>query len=329
MPGAGLPYQLLEATVRKMATEMEDWAFLQLAYTTLAATSALLPDALIVERGRIISQRARVARQLGATTAAALYHDEVARLGLEHDAAELTALADGGHGSLALLAGNYPAARRRFLNVLALADAPVRSRAMAHSGLMFCAATREDYDAAAHHAWEAYTGTPDTVEQIDLLVNLSHVLLLAGHPQAALRGFSAVLGRHSHPRAALPAFGGAALAAVGARGVVSGRGVVRFAAARIEALVANLGGGAVPMLAFPCASALVEVSEALHVVGEDDWAARCAHAGSRIAARNGFHHLTHRLEKPWPTVQSVPVTPTRRVIVEQVEALKGAELVGV
>ena len=104
---------------------------------------------------------------------------------------------------------------------------------------------------------------------------------------------------------------------------------MRFAAARVEALVASLGGGAVPMLAFQCAGALIEVSEALHVVGEDDWAARCAHAGSRIALRNGFHHLTHRLESPWPTVQSVPVTPARRVIVEQVEALDGAELVGV
>ena len=119
-----------------------------------------------------------------------------------------------------------------------------------------------------------------------------------------------------------------ALAAVSARDASTARTAVRFAATRTRALVSSLGGVLSPMLPFQCASAMIELSEAFAVLEEDGASALAARDAEHIARMHGFHHLLHRLEHPKQRAAQVPATPLRRSIVESVEALEGAELVG-
>jgi hypothetical protein len=149
-----------------------------------------------------------------------------------------------------------------------------------------------------------------------------------------LRGFAAAIAREPHPRAALPALGGAALAAVAECGGrddqharARARSVVRAVNRRVDALVVALGDGAA--LPFESTNALVEVSEALTAIGDGAAAGRAAWRARALAIRHKFHQLAHRLDEPQRLPAVVEPTPARQEIVNQVEALKGAELVGI
>ena len=330
LPDAGISYAFIENAARREASQMEDWTFLRLAHTTLAALSAILPDAMVPERGRVLAQRARVAFQLGATEAARIYYDEVKSLGSAFALSELTALARIGHAVLAQLAGNLPQSRALFEDVLNAEDSPAECRSLAHQGLMIASAEVADFDQAVQHAWSAYEGVASTAQGLGMLVNLAQILLDAGQPAAALRGFAAALGKKPHPRIALPAFGGIALAAVAARRPEVASSVVMLAATRTQSLVAALGGGPSPVLPYQSATALVEISEALGAVGEMELSVRCAAHASQIAALHKFNKLSYRLENA-PVLPTVTSTPTviQREIAERLEMIEGAELVGV
>jgi tetratricopeptide (TPR) repeat protein len=247
---------------------------------------------------------------------------------------ELVGRARLGYGSLALARGDYPAARAFYDVVLAMDSAvPSDVRAIASQGLMHCAAVAKDYDSAARHAWAAYEGASSTAEQTNMLLDLAQLLLLAGHPAAALRGFAAAIARDPRPNAALPALGGAALAAVAEcagsdneRMRMRARSVVRTVNQRIDALVVSLGDGAA--YPFESTTALVEVSEALTAVGDAAAAGRAVWRARTLATRHKFHELSHRLDEPQRLPAVVEPTPVRQVIVRHVEALEGAELVG-
>jgi tetratricopeptide (TPR) repeat protein len=330
--GASIPFAPISHAARDYVTAMEDGAFFRLAHSVLASVSVLLPDTEQLELGRVVAMRARIARHLGAVDAATVWYEEVERMGAELTLPELLARAQGGYGVLAQLRGDFPSARRHFDRVLAIAEAAPDTRFVAHAGLMIAAVTARDYDDAAQHAWAAYQGAGSAVEQTDMLINLAQLLLDAGHPAAALRGFAAAIAREPHPRSALPALGGAALAAVADsagrddRARARARSVVRTVNQRIDALVVALGDGAA--LPFPSASALVEVSEALAAVGDAAASGRAAWRARILTVRFKMHQLAHRLDHPYPLPEVLPPTPARREIVEQVEALEGAELVG-
>ncbi len=329
LPEAGVPYPFIEKVARNEALQMEEWAFLRLAYTTLSALSAILPDAMILERGRVLAQRARVAYKLGATVAARVYYEEVEALAAAGSLPELKGRALVGFGVLAEFTGNFPSSRSLFTQVLVLQGAAADSVSMAHHGLMVAAAEAEDFDRAIQHAWSAYSGAESDSQQSDMLVDLAQLLLLVGQPAAALCGFASALARRLSPRAALPALGGVALAAVGAREPESARAVVRLVAAQTEALVASLGGGTSPAMPYHSASALTEVSEALSAVDEAIWSRRSAAHAAQIAACHRFHRISHRLENP-PKRPEKSAAPTRvqMEIAQRVEALEGAELIG-
>ena len=329
LPDVGVPYPFVEKVARREASEMEEWAFLRLAYCTLAALSAIMPDAMILERGRVLAHRARVAYKLGATVAARVYYEEVEALAAAGSLPELKGRALVGYGLLAEFAGNFPASRSVFTEVLALDGAATESVSIAHHGLMIAAAEAADFDHATQHAWSAYSGADSEQQQSDMLVDLAQLLLLVGQPTAALSGFAVALARQLSPRAALPALGGVALSAVGARGLESARAVVRIAASRTESLVASLGGGTSPAMPFHCASALTEVSEALSAVEEQAWSKRCSAHASQIAACHRFYRISHRLENPPMLPQKSAAPTTVQVeIAQRVEALEGAELIG-
>lgn len=315
------------------ATAMEEAAFMRLAHSMLAALSALIPEQMVIERGRVIARRARLARHHGAPDAAQCWYEEIDALGHLHGLPELLGRAQVGFGILAYTRGNIPLARQCYERAVALSDAGAEIHSQAHSGLMHCAMSAGDFDSAAQHGWAAFEGAISTIEQTDMLINLAQLLLDVGHPAAALRGFSAAIARQPHPRASLPALGGAALAATAdyaarkdAHSLARARSVVRAVNQRVDALVVTLGDGAA--LPFESANALIEVSEALIAIGDAAAGGRAAWRARALVLRHKFHQLAHRLDTPQNVPTAVSPTPIRQEVVSKVEALEGAELVG-
>jgi len=120
--------------------------------------------------------------------------------------------------------------------------------------------------------------------------------------------------------------GGASCAAAAALPQANARALVRNFAERLDHLVTNLRNG--ELMPWPSASSLVEVSEALALVGEDDRATSVAERAEALATRHGFHQLTYRLENPVHVAQPVALAPATNEILAAVDELEGAELVG-
>jgi tetratricopeptide (TPR) repeat protein len=305
---------------------MEDQVFLRLAHSVLSGLLIVLPDSEVLLRGRVIAQLGRLARHLGDAASAKQYYEEVERLGSEHLLVELTGRARLGYGILAHVRGNFPEAKRLFHEVIELDGAAAESVGMAHHQLMIAAAEARDYDTAASHAWKAFQGAATTRQETEALLNLAQLLLDAGYPRAALRGFAAALARKPIPRHELPILGGAACAAAAALPCVAARAVVRNFSERVDLLVTSLRQG--ESLPWPSASALVELSEALAVVGDEDRSQAAAERASVLANAHMFHQLVHRLENPVHVASPTPLAPSTSAIIEAVDELEGAELVG-
>jgi hypothetical protein len=327
-PAAPVSTPALVESVMVLATEMEDEACFRMAHSVLSTLLIVVPESEVLLRGRVIAQQGRLARHLGEHWAASRYYEEVERLGAEHELSELTGRAWVGFGILAQYRGDFPDARRRFNAVIELQGAAAESVGIAHHHLLIAAAAARDYDTAATHAWLAFKGASTPDAETEALINLAQLLLDAGHARAALRGYAAVLARKLIPRYALPALGGAACAAATALPRAAARALVRNFAERVDGLVANLRNGA--SLPFPTVNALVEVSEALALVGEEQWAGRNAALAADLASAHRFHQLTYRLENPVYTrvPESAPLSPSTSAIIAAIDELEGAELVG-
>lgn len=313
------------STVTELAAEMEDQTCFRTSHSVLSTLLMLLPDGEILLRGRVISKQARLARHLGEPLASARYYGEVERLGAEHSLPELTGRAWQGFGILARFRGDFPEARQRFLAVIDLPGAAAETVGHAHHELMVAAATAGNYDQAATHAWAAFQGAGSEAQETESLLNLAQLLLDAGHARAALRGFAAALAREPIMRFELPILGGAACAAAAALPRKAAHAIVRNFAERLDYLVRNLKNGQV--MPFPSASALVEMSEALAVVGEDERAQRVAERATALANAHGFHELTFRLDNPVVVAEPAPLAPATQDIIAAVDELEGAELV--
>ncbi|HEY2374718.1 MAG TPA: hypothetical protein VGH98_01975 [Gemmatimonadaceae bacterium] len=318
---------LVEA-ITTLASEMEDQAFFRLAHSVQSTLLLMVPESEVLLRGRVIAVLGRLARHIGEMPAAVRYYQEVERLGAECGLPELTGRAWAGIGILAQLRGDFPESRRLFCAVLDLDGAAPESQSISHGQLMMAAAAASDYDTAATHAWQAYKNAATPLQEVEALNNLAQLLLDAGHPQAALRGFAAVLVRNLISRHALPALGGAACAAALALPRQAARALIKNFAERLDGLVTSLHNG--ESLPFPSASALVEMSEALAHVGEEGRASDAASRGELLAAAHGFHQLSYRLENPTLVAPAKPlaVASSTTAIIAAVDELEGAELVG-
>jgi tetratricopeptide (TPR) repeat protein len=305
---------------------MEDASMFRLAHSALATLLIVVPESEVLLRGRVLAHQARLARHLGEHWASARYYEEVERLGEEHKLPELTGRAWIGYGILAQFRGDFPESRRRFSAVLELSGAARDSVSAAHQQLMVAAAAARDYDTAASHAWQAFKGASTPTQETEALLNLAQLLLDAGHPRAALRGFAAALARNPNHRLALPTLGGAACAAAAALPKQPARALVRNFAERVETIVGTLGDGSA--LPHPSALALTEISESLLAVGDMDAAVAAATHAEEIAKPRGFHQILYRLENPRPIAAPAPLAPATSKIIEAVDELEGAELVG-
>ena len=317
----------LGALTRALADDAEQSGALWLAYSMLTTLERMGGSLSALEAGRILAQRARVARKAdGAEIAEALYK-RVAKLGRTADEPELIARAAIGFGVLAQMRGNLPAAARRFESAVRVASRvqnPELLRVAEH-GRMTVAASRGAFADALRHGWAAFSAARgDREREAEMLLNLAQLAFDTGHPRAALQGFTAALQRRPGPRLALPALGGAARAAAG----VGRSDIVDWCATRLSDETRSAG------FAYPKASALLDLALALAVAAPSR-AMPIVHRALRLTGRFGFHELEHHLralETELELRRSIvrPETPTvvtvgarGDAILRQIEQLDG------
>ena len=275
----------VSAITRRIADVAEQRGALHQAFSMLCALEEVdAPD--VVEWGRVLAQRARVARKADAPEVARRLYGRVRRLGKMKQNAELLARAHVGLGVLAQYRGNLPEARRRYEAAVREADRSgiheLSSRA--HHGMMVVAARAGAYAEALVHGWRAFTDAEGDADlEAESLLNLAQLALDLGEASAALNGFTAALTRTSLDRLTLPALGGAARAAAALGDERVGLIVDRQLRERIRTTV----------LSYQRASASLEIAMA-HAVAENMVAARReATEARRIARRHAFHELDH------------------------------------
>ena len=328
-PSAAPPNDLpaLATLTRRVADAAEQRGALWLAYAmldTLERVGDALPP---LERGRLLAQRARVARKADSSEIADTLYRRVDALGRSANAPELTARAAIGFGVLAQFRGNLPLAARHFAKAARMAaragDADLRR--LAQHGQMVIAAKRGAFADALSFGWDAFAAAAGNREQeSDMLLNLAQIAFDTGHSAAALHGFSAALARQPGPRVLLPAIGGAARAAA----ALNRMEVVHWCGARIDE-IAHEGS-----FSYPVASALLDLALATSAA-QPRIAERYARRALRLTEEFRFHELEHhltalltRLEDR--TVSAAAAAPSSRSVgargdevLRQIEQLEG------
>lgn len=287
--GAAHPHNLagLATLTRRVAAAAEQRGALWLAYAMLATLERLGEMMPQVELGRLLAQRARVARKADSAEVADALYKRVDALGRSANAPELNARAAIGFGVLAQFRGNLPLAARHFAKAVRIA-APTGDTdllRLAQHGRMVIAAKRGAFGDALSFGWDAFAAAAGNREQeADMLLTLAQVAFDTGHPAPALHGFSAALARRPGPRLLLPALGGAARAAA----ALNRTEVVLWCGARIEEM-AHEGS-----FAYPIASALLDVALAT-ATAQPAVAERYVRRALHLAEEFHFHELEHHL----------------------------------
>jgi tetratricopeptide (TPR) repeat protein len=283
------PLQLRDVSelTRRIADDAEQGGALWLAYSMLTTLEKIGRELAALEAGRILAQRARVARKADSSEIAESLYKRVAKLGRTADEPELTTRAEIGFGVLAQFRGNLPLAARHFQKAARLAGSvknPELVRVAEH-GRMTIAASRGAFADALRHGWAAFAAaTGDREREAEMLLNLAQLAFDTGHPRAALHGFTAALQRRPGPRLALPALGGAARAAA----AVGREDVVDWCAGRLSE--ATLSDG----FAYPKASALLDLALALAGTAPPQ-ATSIVRRALGLTGKYDFHELEHHL----------------------------------
>ena len=297
----------------RTATDMEDAGRFALAASCLRALLVLVPASDIPRtHGELLNQLARVARQMGEVAAAQTFYEEIEVLGEATGDDELIGLAWLGQGVLHTLRGNHPQGRGLYTRVLAHDGVGPQAIAMAHQMLLISAASAGDLSTAAQHGWSAFNAAKRSEDASAALVNLSQLLLDAGHPSPATKGFAHVLANASVARLSLPALGGYAVAVARDRGLASGA-TLRAASHRLDEWEAVLddgdspGDAPGPRLSYQRAVAHLEMAVAFATINESDVAERYRVRAQRIAQAYDHHEIDWRAETlqtraSWPPV---------------------------
>jgi tetratricopeptide (TPR) repeat protein len=281
--------EALSELARRVADRAEQAGVLHLANSVLwelERASEMLPS---VEHGRVLAQRARVARKANAHDVAFLLYKRVAALGRSTSSPELRARAEAGLAVLAQFRGNLPLAARHFRTAAReakRAGATDLLRVVRH-GQLTIAAKRGDFSTALVYGWHAYQDAWGNSEaEAEMLLNLAQLAFDVGRTDAALAGFTAALARKPGPRLALPALGGAARAAA----AVGRVDMLRQYARAVDDYRDD------ESFAYPIASALLDL--ALGFASHDRAAARVrVTAGLRLTEKYGFHELDFQLRE--------------------------------
>jgi tetratricopeptide (TPR) repeat protein len=277
--------------LREVADAAEDGGALRLADALmLLAYREFGVEAGVLEQGRVLAQRARIARKLGDRDAAEALYAEVRTWG--GGLPEMQARADIGDAMLARERGNLPAMRSHFTSALENARACDSNEliAKAHHGMMLAAANSKRFDEALLHAWAAFRDVRgDTMRESEALLNVAQAAFDLGHPDVALHTFALALARALPKRLELPALGGAALAAAAIGDGDTLRRIVR----RTDQVVAG------DDFKYDAVAALAEIAKALALIGHTDAEGRRL-AALQAATRGGFHEIAFGMELERP-----------------------------
>ena len=317
----------MAALTRRVADAAEQRGALWLAYAMLTTVERAGDAMSPLELGRVLAQRARVARKADSSEIAHTLYSRVDTLGRRANVPELTARAAIGLGVLSQFRGNLPLAAQHFAKAARIAaragDADLLR--LAQHGRMVIAGRRGAFADALSFGWDAFAASAGNGEQeADMLLNLAHIAFETGHPGPALQGFSAALARRPGPRLLLPALGGAARAAA----ALNRMEVVQWCSAQIDEM-AHKGS-----FAYPIASALLDLALATATT-QPTVAERYVSRALRLAEEFQFHELEHhlvtlqtRLEDR--TVSAAAAAPSNRSvgargdeILRQIEQLEG------
>ena len=285
--GERLSFRDLAELTRRLADEAEQGGALWLAYSMLGTFEKVANELPALEAGRILAQRARVARKADSSEVAELLYKRVAKLGQTADEPELIARAAIGFGVLAQMRGNLPGAARHFDRAARVANRVQNAElvGVAEHGRMTIAASRGAFDDALRHGWAAFAAASgDREREAEMLLNLAQLAFDTGHARAALQGFTAALQRRPGPRLTLPAVGGAARAAA----AVGRMDIVDWCAARLDEMTGSDG------FAYPRASALLDLALALASIAPSR-ATAIVRRALGLTGRFGFHELEHHL----------------------------------
>jgi tetratricopeptide (TPR) repeat protein len=277
----------LATLTRRVADAAEQRGALWLAYAMLTTVERAGDAMPALELGRLLAQRARVARKADSSEVAYTLYRRVDTLGRTANAPELTARAAIGYGVLAQFRGNLPLAAQRFAKAARIAarvgDADLLR--LAQHGRMVIAGRRGAFADALSFGWHAFAAAAGNREQeADMLLNLAQIAFETGHPGPALQGFSAALARRPGPRLLLPALGGAARAAAALNRMT----VVHWCGVQIDEIARD------GSFAYPTASALLDLALATATT-HPTLAERYVRRARQLTGQFQFHELEHQL----------------------------------
>jgi len=308
--------------LRVLAEQMEYFGSLRLAATLLDAGQAL-GDWTTIDIGRILAQRARLARKFGDSGGALDRLAQLERLAiLAHDD-ELRVRARLGRAALHQIAGNYPATERQAASCAALARRCGFSRleAAARVGLISCAAHRGDYASALRYAAQTLQELRgETVAESEHAANLGRLLLDIGEPAAAYTVFARTVVDARLPHVLYPALGGLAVAAAATSAVE----VVWWASRQVEAAAHGRGS------LYESAAALIDCASALAGIGADKRAIELRDRAAELATLNGFHEIRYAAGdlnlEPVVAERNVRRSPAARRVIDQIAHWSPVEL---
>ena len=269
--------------IRLLAHHAQQAGFLATAQNLLESASHLCETPL--DRGRLLTERARNSRKLGLLDLCQAQNAAVLALANEIDSDELRVRATFDLAALAQTRGNFVAMKRFLQRGIRVAEqggfGPLA--ATGYIGLGIHAAKRGQFDEAVSYLWTAYGRSDGRSEAAqEVLVNLGQVFLDAGHPAEAQIVSSLARQAATSVHLTLPALG--CLAVASAR--IGDRKTTNKACAAIRKLDKP---GLYPR---ELAGALLDCSAAMAALGATAQAVALHERAMTLAGEYGFHDLT-------------------------------------
>jgi tetratricopeptide (TPR) repeat protein len=296
------PFTELVVATQAVVEEQELAGAFALAYATLHSLVRAFGDQMPPRsHGNVLAQMGRASRQLGVLDLAGNLYDEAIAVGYECEALDVVARGLLGHGTLAVMRGNYPAGRESFERALVNADLSGDTELIknAHHGLQHIGMACGDLDAAMVHGWNVLRLCIAPDSRAEALLNMAVICRLTGEHDAALRTCSIAIEWSSQPRIKLHALCGALQSAVAAKRTPLAE---QFAREIADSLPGAFDSYTVALIG-------IEYAEALHTMGRTAAAELQLARAMSIAGVNRFNELVHRAEQVETAWTSTPAPP--------------------
>jgi tetratricopeptide (TPR) repeat protein len=253
--------------------------FTRLALVGTTALLALVPSD-DVRSGYVLAQSARAVRTLGDSQGALERYRISGQLAQRHRNARLRDRSTLGTGATYNYIGNYPAARRSFLEILNRRASDPVFIAGAHQGMLGAAVVALDWDTAFAEAWHLLRARRSGhVDRAEVLTCIADLCYSVGRYRAATRAAEAAIRIATRPYQTVLALSFLVCVAVRTRDVVSGE---RYS----TLLRRHIGGAAGP---YEDARALLCLAEFESILGSQAAAMRDLADARAIAERYGYH----------------------------------------